>query len=524
MRTFIKLISILLALMMISAIIVSCDITDVADGEKTNNTVTTARHQYDDDDDDDDNSSGSKDPDNTPVATTTPATTRPVSYVSKLPEEMNWYGEEYVVLGQNSLGNPTWETFEIARYQEPSDIVGKAVWERNRQIKEKYNLVIEQDLVAQSYKEIMIYYVSNDDMYDMVLYDLEGLIPHMQSGYLCDITTLNYVNFDHGAWDVSVNEQFTFGSSVYAVSSDFNLQNKAKLSCIFYNRDMASDAGDGYLEELVKNNQWTLDKFNEIARAYSQDKNKNGIKGEYETDIFGLCGDQWNFLSFSVGAGYRASVADNGRFRMAGADNVMIDRLSKVGAFFFDNGVNLVTESIKPLDYARSVDLFTGGRALFYVSEVVNYEREIVDVADFEAGILPFPKYNTDQECYYSQVNPKYATLCAIPCTVVDEDLAGFGLEVLAETSTLTTYEAYINTKCKLIDSYDQKMSDMYGYIFENPVYDIVIIGDFGSFKRTMMSDIPTLKNAQKYSQLYSQRQGNANGKIVEMMTALGVS
>ena len=440
-------------------------------------------------------------------------------YVSKLPDELDWGGEEYLVLGQNEQGNAAWKTFEITRDELPGDVVGKAVWERNDAIKIKYNFVIKEELVSMSYKHIQTYYLSNEDKYDMVMYQLEGLFSHTQDGYLHDLTTLNYIDFDHPTWNDYTNEQLTFGGSIYAVNSHFNLQNKTQLSCIFYNREMARDAGDGYFEDLVANNQWTLDKYAELVKAYSEDTGGNGTKGDYLDDTYGTCGDGWHFLSFSTGAGYRASTVVDGKVEMAGAGDKILNTLEKVGDFFFDSQVSFITGSIKPLDYGRSVKIFDEGRALFIAGSVGGSANE----RSFEHGVLPFPKFDTNQESFYSQINPVYSSLCSIPITVVDTDFAGFGLEVLAEYSTETSYEAYIETKCKLQDSFDQRMSDMYEIIFENPVYDLVIVGDFGGFRTVMMSQIPEGKNTSRYSNLYGKKYENAQDEIDEIMSDLGI-
>jgi hypothetical protein len=64
----------------------------------------------------------------------------------------------------------------------------------------------------------------------------------------------------------------------------------------------------------------------------------------------------------------------------------------------------------------------------------------------------------------------------------------------------------------------------MYDIIFENPVYDIVIVGDFGNIRRAMMTEIPTMKNPSRYSNLYSKRYENAQDEIDEIMTDLGIA
>ena len=491
MKNTIRIFSLLLALLMVTGCFVACGKKDDDNSGSGNGAQTTAG-----------------------VVATTEG-----EYVSKLPEEMDWGGEEYLILGQNTTSNEAWYTFEIAREELPSDVVGKAVWERNDAIKQKYNFVITEELVSMSYKHIQTYYASNEDKYDMVMYQLEGLFSHIQDGYLHDLTTVNYIDFDHPTWNDYTNEQLTFGTAIYSVNSDFNLQNKGQLSCLFYNREMARDAGDGYLEDLVKNNEWTLDKYTELVKAYAADTGGNGTKGDYQTDTFGTAGDEWNFLVFSVGAGYRASTVVDGKLQMAGAGDHILSILDKVGAVFFDTQSSFITESITPLDYGRSGKIYEEGRSLFMESQVISYDPEL----SFEHAVLPTPKYDAAQEKFYSQVNPKYSSLCAVPMTVVDTEFAGFGLEVLAEYSTETSYEAYIETKCKLQDSFDQRMSDMYEIIFENPVYDLVIVGDFGGFRTVMMSQIPEGKNTSRYSNLYGKKYENAQDEIDEIMSDLGI-
>ena len=490
MKNIIRIFSLLLALLMVASCLVACKGDKNEGGEgggqtQAGGTVATVESEY----------------------------------VSKLPEEMDWGGEEYLVLGQNTTANPAWYTFEIARTELPDDVVGKAVWERNDAIKNKYNFVVTEELVSQSYSHVQSYYTTNEDKYDMVMYQIEGLFPHIKDGYLHDLTTVSYVDFDHPTWNDYTNEQLTLGSATYAVNSHFNLQNKAQLYALLYNREMARDAGDGYLEDLVVNNQWTIDKYSELIKTYAEDTGGNGTKGDYEEDTFGIVGDKWSFLIYSTGAGYRASKVVDGKAQLVGAGQNVLDILEKVGEFFFESQSSFITESIPPLDYGRSGKIYKEGRSLIAVGSIAGYDPELT----FEQGILPCPKFDANQENYYSQVNPKYSSLCAIPMTVVDTEFAGFGLEVLAEYSTDTTYEAYIETKCKLQDSYDQRMSDMFEIVFQNPVYDMVIAGNFGSFRDIMMSRVPDSRNASRYSNFYKQNYEKAEDSINDIMEKLGI-
>ena len=447
-----------------------------------------------------------------------PSTPLDSEYVSKLPAEKDWGGEEYLVIGQNTNGNAAWYTFEIARETETNDVVGKAVYERNLAIKEKYNLVVKEELQSQSYTYIQSYYSSNEDKYDMAMYQLEGIFGHAQDGYLKDISTLEYIDFDHPTWNKSTNDQLTLGTSVFATNSKFNLQNKGQISALFYNRELARNAGDGYIEDLVTSNQWTLDKYTELVKKYADDKDGNGALGDFG-DAFGTCGDVWNFLTYAQGAGYRASTVVNGEVQLVGAGEAVINILKEVGDFYWDAQSCFRTEVRTGFSYSDSINMFLDGRSLFGCFQVLDKDNQLSAVS-FEMGVLPSPKLNSSQESFYSTVNFRYSSLCAVPYTVMDTSFAGFGLEALAEYSAApgSTYEAYIETKCKTQNSVDQRMYDMYEIIFSNPVYDIAIVGNFGTIKDIITSKVPKEGNASSYATLYQANSEAAVNKINELM------
>ena len=530
MKAFIRIISVFLALVMLAAIFVGCDTTDDEIKETENTVATTLKPEEEDEDSDDssnnntNNNTNNNSNNNTiskiPSQTVPPASSRPL-YDSTLPENMNWGGEEYLVLGQSVAGNVTWENFEIARDERPNDIIGIAVWERNAAIKQKYNVNIKQELVTVAANQARLSYVSNEDKYDMVMYQLDSLYTDIECGYLVDLTSVNYIDFDNPAWNSYANEQLALGTVQFAATGDFNLQNKIQLSCLYYNRDMFKESGLGLLEDMVIGNTWTLDSYEKLVKAYSVDENQNGTKGEYAIDTFGLVGDRWNYLNFSVGAGYRASVVTPEKITLVGDDDDVYNILSKVGNFFFDKTSTFITEDVLPLNYSRSVDIFNDGRALFFAGQISDVDSKFENV-DFEIGILPFPKLDSKQEDYYTQVNYAYSTLCCIPRTVVDDDFAGFGLQTLTEYSTLTSYDAFVNTKCKVKNSVDEKMAYMYDVILENVVYDLVVIGGFGDIRSIMISKLPTARNASVYATLYKKTEGNINGDIIHLLNSIG--
>ena len=62
-------------------------------------------------------------------------------------------------------------------------------------------------------------------------------------------------------------------------------------------------------------------------------------------------------------------------------------------------------------------------------------------------------------------------------------------LQAISEEAVDTSYVAYIETKCKLQDSYDQDVAKCLEIIFDSVVYDVAFVADIGGM-RQLMSDL----------------------------------
>lgn len=443
-------------------------------------------------------------------------------YASKLPE-MDFGGEECLILGRDDSAGVQMRNFEIYRESLPDDIVGKAVWERNDMLKQKYNFIVNQDLVSNTAITAALTYNSNEDLYDIVMYVPNSGFVHSQDGYLLDLTATKYIDLEHPAWDDYINSQLSFGNSLYATANDFCLEDKNRTYIIFYNREMARDAGLGYFEDMVKAGTWTLDNYNSILKQFRDDADGDGQYGT-KNDGFGLvCESQGSFSTFLCGAGFRTSVNNNGRIELVGAGDQILNIIDKVGKFMFDSEIAVYAESFTPIDMYRPREIFLDERSMFYSCFFSEIEAGLAENCNFEYSFLPFPKYDENQTEYYTSMDHRNGTVVAIPKTVVDPDSSGFFLEALTEASTDTSLFAYIETKCKLQDSYDQRASDMVEVIFDNVVYDIVQVCDFGKLFRAVLTEIPTAKR-NNYSNIYGKRYQNAIDEIDEAMANLNVN
>ena len=171
---------------------------------------------------------------------------------TKLPD-MDLGGITYTILGGD---NPDWvhlDNFEIAYDELPEDVVGQAVYNRNQALKDKYNFIVTQTLAADTSATAKIALESGDDLYDLVLYKPVTVQAHAQEGYLLDLYNVKYIDLENKSWSQYINDQLTIGDKLYYTTNDFLLLDKARAFYLFYNRELASDLKLGYFEDLVDN-------------------------------------------------------------------------------------------------------------------------------------------------------------------------------------------------------------------------------------------------------------------------------
>ena len=164
-------------------------------------------------------------------------------------------------------------------------------------------------------------------------------------------------------------------------------------------------------------------------------------------------------------------------------------------------------------------DTFYARRALVTTTFLSVFDTSMNEKCDFEYGFLPFPKLNEGQEDYYTVPDTQHSQVFAVPVFVQDKDFAGFLLELFSEVSTGTTKRVFYEEKCKLQNSYDPLCAEMLDLIFENVVYDAVLVGDYGGLCSLLNSELPG-KKLNIYTGMYRSRAPKAEAELEKLMEA----
>lgn len=415
-------------------------------------------------------------------------------YASRLPA-YDWDEDIFYILSRDGESTDPAASFEVWRESLTGDVVGDAVWNRNETLRQKYNFIVDENRVDNTYTEAQTLYEAQDDVYDLVMYQPTKVFSHASAGFLLDLNTIPYIDFEHPTWNKEINTQLTIAGKLYSTSSQFLLLDKKRTYCMFYNRELAREYDLGSLEAYVDANAWTLDVFEVTCKALSFDIDGGG--GGHIGDNFGLATEgPASFAALLTGAGFTLGTNDGETITLTGATKAMDDIVTAVGKTWNDKTVTTIPEDHVPFDYYTSVKIFTAERALFMLS----FPSEF-DVKDglnanctFEFGVMPFPKYSSTQERYYNMNNYHNSALFSIPYTVADPAQVGFYLQAISEESCKTTYTAYIDSKCKVQDSYDELTARMLDLCFQSATYDIVACLDPGGIFKIITEQVPNFR------------------------------
>jgi hypothetical protein len=76
----------------------------------------------------------------------------------------------------------------------------------------------------------------------------------------------------------------------------------------------------------------------------------------------------------------------------------------------------------------------------------------------------------------------------------MDPAQVGFYLEAISEESCKTTYSAYVDSKCKVQDAYDETCAKMLDLCFDSSFIDILACLDPGGISTIIIEQIPSFR------------------------------
>jgi hypothetical protein len=433
--------------------------------------------------------------------------------LDNIPEDLKFNGEDIVILSRSMQG---WTQDEVAVPELNSEPVNDAMFNRNIVVGDRLNVnivsaPIEDPDQFKPINEIERVVKAGSEDYDLVAGACYVAIASAVKGTFRDLTELTYLDLSQDYWMQDYNEIISYGESQYTATGMIALSTYRFAFVTMFNKALFDDKSLPYLYEAVANNEWTLDYQAALTQDFYQDLNGDGKRDE--EDLYGhvscpgLTVDAyWSACDVPLvqkdSDGAYAWVLDTGR---------LSDVVDKVLYLFYEcGGTFLYKEVANNTEQDEIREMFSDGRAAMASLRLVAVEQPDVRNMEQMYGIVPMPKYDTNQKEYGTLMHDQF-TVFSIPASAASEkiEMIGAVMEVMASESLRMVKPAYYEIALKRKYMSDPIAWEMLDLTFARVIVDAgVVYGDALGYPHHSLRTIIQGKNntvASKYGKMKSK-------------------
>ena len=241
---------------------------------------------------------------------------------------------------------------------------------------------------------------------------------------------------------------------------------------VWFNKDIAQTYQLGDVYQMIENDEWTMDNFITMCRAF-------GANGEnlYGVGAYPYVGAP--ALIYGCGTSFFEYNDATSHYEYVGLTEKMMDVYNKMGAMLLDHNVG-------NLDWQTYRSSFRDGETFAMCSNVSGM-KEFRNV-ELNYGLAPFPKYDAEQKEYLSYTTNQIQGVCV---NVISPDLGLIGtvLENLAAESYRQLRSAYFEQLVNERLLRDDESKEILAMIYDSPlvlpieaVYDFKMPGNVFNF------------------------------------------
>lgn len=340
-----------------------------------------------------------------------------------------------------------------------------AIFERNRRVESKYNVVIDAvntgapDLIRAS-----VTAGSGDiDVGYVLQQSVMGLI---SGGYLRTVNSLPVIDMTKPYWDQGAQDTLMINGNMFHGYIDISFDHYESMATLFYNGKMLEDYNLEDPYDLFNNGKWTMDRMYDMMTVVSGDVNGDG-KITVANDRLGFVGREFQYLPNLYSSGAMLVEIEGKGDDISLVSNLTTQRIIAIGELanklYADKSVSAIARD----DATRN--MFKEGRALFF-SRLLGDFRNLRDKED-DYGLILFPSYDENTENIRVYIQNAFAMV--IPIDIPDEDMVGTILEALGADCYDNVMDIYFEKAVIAKGTRDANSEQMLRYMREHRAFDI---------------------------------------------------
>ena len=360
----------------------------------------------------------------------------------------------------------------FAAEEQNGEVLNDTLWEREQKVLDTLNVDMAYhkpdgttfNLVSRIQTQVM----AGDQTYDLFLtHCCMELNTISAAGYLYNFNNLPNIDLSQPYWNQNMQETLDIGGFLPVAFGDYMISDP---DVIFFNKQLLQNYDLTSPYELVKNGSWTWDTLIEMSAAATQDLNGDGTMNE--SDQYGFMAElDWQFNGIMQSTGeYLISRGDDGSYVFNPLTEKTINMITKLNDFLYASGDAYTWTYKQEYDVNNGFEppvSFKNGNALFFMVPMNTASSYRETEVDF--GILPFPKYDTEQETYQSL---NWSGLMGVPSNAENPERTGAVLELLNAEGRASVLPVYYDIILTSKISRDEESAEMLDIIFNNTVFD----------------------------------------------------
>ena len=397
-------------------------------------------------------------------------------------EEILGFGKENNNNQKFTIYTTSTKTYDFNIEGETGDLLEDTVYKKNSMIEEYLGVDIELVLEAGNWAKRKTFnakitnaYASGDDTFDLVNNLMDCTIPLAMQGVFTNVTDLPYTNIEQPWYISDMLENYGIHNKLYIIIGDQSLSLYKDMSVIFFNSTIWKEKkSDVDLYDIVRNGDWTLDKFLELTSDMASDLNGDG-QYDRDNDLLAYFGE--NVPNGTWMTALDIDIIDlnkDGTYNYHGLTDRLADVYAKLAEFRQTvPGVEDINSFTKfPGRYIPS-EVFANGQAAMMCNFI--YATEHIRDMNDDYGIIPIPKYDKSQEDYIAQVGAA-AMVYFVPKIQKNLELTSKFIECQAYFGSTYVTPVYYESTLKAKYADDPNMMEMLDKIRENATIDFLFV------------------------------------------------
>lgn len=403
-------------------------------------------------------------------------------YPTGIPDSLDYGGDTIDILVRNKGGDI--RQYEWFSKDFANDTLKTEIYYRNLDIED--NLGVTLNFPTRSDDEMNAFITEN---FSAGLGGVDIISPYQYFGTSTEVMEcyknllgdeLTYMHLDHPYWNQNFMKAAQANNKLFIALGDMNLSAYMTTFSMYFNKKLLGEMCGGMTDEelytIVTEGDWTWDKMVELCQNTYTDFDE--ITGKSE-------GDKYGFTSHYNVHAYDGMLAafdmDLTALNADGTHTFKSDRssLEALGAagnklvdFYRSQNAFLVGHGIK--DYTQPVANFKQGLSMFCIAGVGD-SNHLTQMTD-EYGLLPLPKYSTDQENYYGGVQDSHNCVAVMYHDGQDYAQTSAVLELFASISYSTVRPVLCETVLKAKNLKDTTAWQVFDLIISGARWDFTDI------------------------------------------------